>query len=356
MQRHLRSWGNGTVKYTNLGSAVIAVVVMASSATAFAQRSMGPAEVQKLKDEFSEVHCRSTATQENSDDLASSKTKLSALRKQDWSAGNGFWVEETVGSIGLQGLSSVASVGDHRAQFLLSYLFLVPASAELFDVEPDEEFGLRLLRCASAGGLPLAQSTLGRAYLAGTWGIRKNSAEGLRLVRAAEAQGNAAAQFTLGAAYSNGEHGLRADAQKAVQLFRASAEQGNAGGQSALGVMYQTGSGGLAKDIRKARQLFESAAALGYGEAQARLGYLHQVGQGGLKQDERKAAELYTLAAKRGSSTAQTYLADMYERGAGGLPVSREEAIRLYRSAAAQGVQYAADQLVRLGATPSLNR
>ena len=174
-----------------------------------------------------------------------------------------------------------------------------------------------------------AQARLGRIYLNGWWGTKKDLTKALMWFQKAAAQGDDDAQQELGSMYANGV-GVPKNAAKAFEWYQKAADQGNELAQEEVGTRYYSGDG-VKKDKVKARIWWQKAAdetrkypngtrrSWGNAYAQYSLGLLYQHGEG-VPKDEARAFELYKKAAVNGLSpvpAAQLELGRMYLSGSG---------------------------------------
>lgn len=97
------------------------------------------------------------------------------------------------------------------------------------------------LQKKAAQGDPLAQYSLGKAYLAGQE-VDKDFDKALPLLTKAAEQGHAEAQFSLANMYYNG-YGVQPDRAEALKWYLKSAEQGHVVAQSNVAYFYRAGWG-----------------------------------------------------------------------------------------------------------------
>lgn len=71
-------------------------------------------------------------------------------------------------------------------------------------VKKDQKLAAKWLQEAANGGLTIAQSSIGRAYLMGQLGIQKNGVEAVKWLRRAAEKGDAGAQINIGYCYDQG--------------------------------------------------------------------------------------------------------------------------------------------------------
>lgn len=250
---------------------------------------------------------------------------------------------------------------------------------------------------AAEQGHAAAQYSLGYMYERG-YGVPKDYSEAARWHHKAAEQGYATAQYKLGSMYENG-HGVPKDYSEAVKWYRKVAEQGdeNARGkirelevklstsaqtdmqavrdeikrlcdagnyqkclelcrkypddsnsQYYIGALYTEGKG-VTQDYSEAVKWFRKAAEQGYAAAQYCLGTMYYNGLG-VPEDYYESIKWYRKAAEQGYAWAQYCLGIIYEDGLG-VTKDFSEAVRWYRKAADQGMQYAINQLKKLGVT-----
>jgi TPR repeat protein len=280
------------------------------------------------------------------DPVSKARAALHALDPEELNVQEGaVLVAKVLAASSREGIIRLAADGDARAQFLAARAYYTGQSG--FPVDHVE--AVRLLKLASASGLPAAHSSLGLMYDNGFGGLPSDKVEAVRLYKLAAAGGNARGQVNLGVMYSTGSGGLMRDPTEAARLYSLAAARGSPAGQGNLGSLYYNGRGGLPKDEKQAERLFRLAAANGEAGAQANLGMMYEEGRASLGKNIEEAVRLYKLSAEQGNSAGQANLASAYEKGIGGVKKDLAEAIRLYRLAARQDSLWAQAQLKRLG-------
>jgi TPR repeat protein len=179
---------------------------------------------------------------------------------------------------------------------------------------------------------------------------------GLAELQARAESGEAIAQFLLGRAYLLGTDGLKKDEPAAAVWLRKAAEQGQTNSETFLAWMYEEGRGGLAKDDAQAAAWYRKAADQGEPNAMRNLGLMCLDGRGGMSKDDAQGVSWFRKAAEKGDESAQNYLGLMYEKGRGGLTQDLNQAMYWYRKAADKGYASAQNNLavIYLGANPDL--
>ena len=216
-----------------------------------------------------------------------------------------------------------------------------------------------------------AAYNLGRAYHAGSHGIKKNAAKAFEHYQIGAEANYAKAQANLGYCYDTG-FGTERNLNDAINWYRASAEQGNRFGQLnyasklleealrlnnekklleardwylkvhyqdetlieaayGIGVTYTQLPTKTREDTRLAKRWFALAAAGNHTDAQFALGYLDEVAG-----DNKSAFNWYKISKEGGSVPAIFNLGRCYEYGMG-VAQSSELARKHYRLAAMSG-------------------
>jgi TPR repeat protein len=183
-----------------------------------------------------------------------------------------------------------------------------------------------------------------------------SASSGLAELQARAEKGEAVAQFLLGRAYLLGTDGLKKDEPAAAGWFRKAADQGQMNSETFLAWMYEEGHGGLAKDDTQAAYWYRKAADQGEANAMRNLGLMCLDGRGGMAKDDAQGVSWFRKAAEKGDESAQNYLGLMYEKGRGGLTQDVDQAMYWYRKAADKGYASAQNNLavIYLGSNPDL--
>ncbi len=194
---------------------------------------------------------------------------------------------------------------------------------------------------AAEKGYVTAQSQLGKNYLLGHLGIKKDESKALFWYLKAAEQGDETSHNHLAYMYLNG-CGVEVDNEKAAFWIKEAAELGNAESQRNLGVMYKDGQG-LKQSDKKAIFWYQKAAEQDDSEAQAYLAESYYTGFG-VEQDYAKAVYWYEKAAEQGHTQVQNRLGYCYKDGVG-VERNYEQSIFWFRSAIEQNIVGAYDSL-----------
>lgn len=188
------------------------------------------------------------------------------------------------------------------------------------------------LQSQAAGGDPLAQLKLARAYERGE-GVSENKEMAAAWYRKAAEQGNAEAQNSLGALYLVGD-GVEQDKQEAVKWFHKSARQGNANAMFSLGAAYYNGDGvkiddslsyawftlakeaGSQKGAEAVQRADSEIKARTITESFKRIAEIYEGGEY-LPENQTEAARWWLKAAERGDQDAEIATALKFFNGQG---------------------------------------
>jgi len=167
----------------------------------------------------------------------------------------------------------------------------------------------------SAGkGDAAAQCQVGRWFMSGLCGMKKDVRISLVWFYRAAKKGNADAQCRIGYAYYFGK-GVENDYAKAAEWFAKAAEQGLTDAQLFLGTCYKNGLG-VGKSLEKAFELY-SKAAEDQREAKFWLGWYFWKGVGGVEANAETAFEWFVKAAEDGHARSMNNVGWFYRKGIG---------------------------------------
>ena len=116
----------------------------------------------------------------------------------------------------------------------------------------------------------VAQSLLGRLYIAGAGSLPKDTGQGLYWLRVAASQGSATSQETIGEIFHYGI-GIVRDFERAAYWYRQAAENGRPSAQEYLGLFYSGGLGGIKHDCGMALNWYGRALAGGYSSVERNI-------------------------------------------------------------------------------------
>jgi len=187
---------------------------------------------------------------------------------------------------------------------------------------------LKWLTLGAANGDPESALRLGKAYIGGGYGLKKDPKEGEKYLLQAARDGSAAASTKLGLMYLKGDS-VSKDEAKGMLLLQGAAVNRNAEAQRYLEANVKKTDWERVSKI----QWVLAAAEQGDAEAQARLGVLYSSSP---ESNYQEALAWYKKAASRGSTRAMVDIGDMYKRGEGVL-ANLQEAFNWYSKAAEMG-------------------
>jgi len=240
-----------------------------------------------------------------------------------------------------------------EAVFLMGKMYLDGAGG----VKKDVAEAIKRFKQAAVKGHVEAQYLLGVIYAEGE-GVEKDNAAAAKwwemaakqghlkaknalkmgqVLKAAES-GDAEAQYKLAGFYEEG-NGFPKDAVKAFAWYKRSAEQGSAKAQFKTGENLVLGSG-TSKSLEQAAKWYQRAAVAGHNVARYKLGVMYENGKG-VKRDYGAAVKLYSEAAQEGNVEAQYRLGVLKSCGKG-TKKSYSEAVKWWQAAAKKGNAMAA--------------
>ena len=218
-------------------------------------------------------------------------------------------------------LLSLAAGGDTNAQLALGIYCL-----DGYNIN-----GKRVLKWLTLGASNAdAESAfrLGKAYIGGGWGIKKDPKEGEKYLLQAARDGSAAASTKLGLMYLKGDS-FSKDEAKGMLFLQEAAANGDVEAQEYLKESAKKTEWDKVSKI----QWVLAAAEQGDTEAQARLGVLYSSSP---ESNYQEALAWYKKAASQGNTRAMVDIGDMYKRGKG-VPANIQEAYNWYSKAAELG-------------------
>ena len=230
--------------------------------------------------------------------------------------------------VDLEKIKALADKGDPTGLFALGAAYLFG-----WNVDHDEEKGIKLLEAASEAGQPNAMTMLVHLFMTQDYFMDPKKAVEYS-IKGSDA-GISDAQLFLGTAYLDGFE-VERDYFKAAELFRKAAKQGNHEARNSLAYLYQEGLG-VEKDETKAFRLYKNAAAAGNMNAQYQTGAFYEGGIG-VKRDLGKAIEWYTKAAEQGDTFAMERLGVVYYCGSEEFPQDPELSFKWFLDAALGGM------------------
>lgn len=152
------------------------------------------------------------------------------------------------------------------------------------------------------------------------WGCRADAAKAYQFYRQAASKSHPGAMLRLGRACLAGDWGLGKRYREGVKWLKRAAEAADPQYNSApyeLGLLHETGFGDdVFPDPSYAAQLFTKSADLGHAEASYRLGDAYEHGKLNCPRDPALSVHFYTCAAQRGHPLAMMALCAWYLVGA----------------------------------------
>ncbi len=185
-----------------------------------------------------------------------------------------------------------------------------------------------------------AQERLGKVYLCGLYGVRKNDSKARHWLERAVAKGRTELICCLAHMVGFG-HGGKKDLPRVVELLEAGARQEDPASLFVLGDLCLSGNFSLVrKDVVRARVLFEKALATGYNRAVVPLGRMLFDGIGGQEESARARTLIQNLCA-RNDQFGQLFMGDLYFWGIHVPQQNIQVAKNWYEKSARQGNDYA---------------
>lgn len=174
---------------------------------------------------------------------------------------------------------------------------------------------------------------LGKAYLKGKDGAKKNDNEAFRWLKKAAEAGNANAMAWLGNCYYEGT-GTTVDYERCYYWDKKSADLGDAHGLARLGACYEEGVY-VNQDFSRSFELYKKSAGMGDAMGQERLGnaYLHGLGT---QADPYKGLEWLNKSVAQNCPEAIFDLAMCYLTGTG-VTMDKNKAFELLTKASSLG-------------------
>ncbi len=233
-------------------------------------------------------------------------------------------------------LQKEAQRGDPTALRLLAFAYQEGRGVPL-----DHAAAIEWHRKAAKQGEAASQAALGRYFITGMGGTKKQPYRGLYWLRRAAQAGNPDGQALLGVSYLHGigRKLLRANPEKAEKWLKAASDQGVAQAEYDLATFYYG-----REDYVQTLAWLEKAAAQDHPQAHTLLSTLYQEGYG-VAVDEAESVRLLRRAAVLGDPVAQTYLGVALREGSR-MKSNARESFEWFEKAAAQGYT---DGLVNLG-------
>lgn len=151
------------------------------------------------------------------------------------------------------------------------------------------------------------------------------------------------AAMTLGKIYMAGGTGVKRDPVEARRWFSRASDFGYVPATHLLGQIYEYGYAGE-KNLSKAAGYFKKAGTMGYAPSMYELGELYLSGGDGLPADPKTGAQWIMEAAKRGHADALYAIGNMYDLG-DVLPHDPQKAVVYYKEAALKGQADAEDAI-----------
>ena len=218
-------------------------------------------------------------------------------------------------------LLSLAAGGDTNAQLALGVYCLDGYNINYKRV-------LKWLTLGASNADAESAFRLGKTYIGGGWGIKKDPKEGEKYLLQAARDGSAAASTKLGLMYLKGDS-VSKDEAKGMLLLQGAAVNGNAEAKRYLKENTKKTDWERVSKI----QWVLAAAEQGDVEAQARLGAIYSSSQ---QANYQEALEWYKKAASQGNTRAMVDIGDLYKRGIG-VVANLQEAFNWYSKAAEIG-------------------
>eukprot|EP00835_Amoeboradix_gromovi_P000625 NODE_23_length_38171_cov_0.318108.p1 type:complete len:1187 gc:universal NODE_23_length_38171_cov_0.318108:3154-6714(+) len=212
-----------------------------------------------------------------------------------------------------------ADNGDSDAMFELAKRYASTKS------ECDMSKAVDYLSKASKLGHEEASVALGKVYLRGEGGIKRDVNKAISYLRVA--QRNPSALNALGRCYE-----LRKQYGEAFKCFITASEFGHASSLLNVGLCYSSGRG-VEQDCKSAKSYFEYAAELGNGLAHKILGTAYLNGDLGLQKDYLKGFQHFQSSLQCGCPDSHINIAECYQNGVG-VDQSNELAFEHYKLAA----------------------
>ncbi len=180
-----------------------------------------------------------------------------------------------------------------------------------------------------------AMCDLGKAYLKGKDGAKKNGNEAFRWLKKAAEAGNANAMAWLGDCYEGG-HGTPQDYRQAYYWDKKSADLGDAYGLNNLGTFYEDGRGGIVSvDYSRSFELYKRSAEKGDPVGQMDLGNAYIDGFG-TQADPNKGIEWLNKSVAQNCPEAIYALAACYMNGRG-VTMDKNKAFELLTKSSSLG-------------------
>ena len=218
-------------------------------------------------------------------------------------------------------LLSLAGGGDTNAQLALGVYCLDGYNINYKRV-------LKWLTLGASNADAESAFRLGKAYIGGGWGIKKDPKEGEKYLLQAARDGSAAASTKLGLMYLKGDS-VSKDQAKGMLFLQEAAVNGNVEAQEYLKERAKKTDWESVSKI----QWVLAAAEQGDADAQTRLGVLYSSSP---ESNYQEALAWYKKAASQGNTRAMVDIGDMYKRGKGVL-ANLQEAFNWYSKAAEMG-------------------
>ena len=224
-------------------------------------------------------------------------------------------------------LQKEAQRGDPTALSLLAFAYQEGRGVPL-----DHAAAIEWHRKAAKQGEAASQAALGRYFITGMGGTKKQPYRGLYWLRRAAQAGNPDGQALLGVSYLHGigRNLLRSDPEKAEKWLKAASDQGVAQAEYDLATFYYG-----REDYAQTLEWLEKAAAQDHPQAHTLLSTLYQEGYG-VAVDEAESVRLLRRAAVLGDPVAQTDIGVALREGSR-LAQNARESFEWFEKAAAQG-------------------
>jgi TPR repeat protein len=218
-------------------------------------------------------------------------------------------------------LLSLAAAGDTNAQLALGIFCMDGYNINYRRV-------LKWLTLGASNADPESALRLGKAYIGGDYGLKKDPKDGEKYLLQAARNGSGAASTKLGLMYLKGDSVSKDDA-KGMSFLQEAAVNGNVEAQQYLKESAKKTDWERVSKI----QWVLAAAEQGDVEAQARLGVIYSSSP---ESNYEEALAWYKKAASQGNTRAMVDIGDMYKRGKG-VVANLQEAFNWYSKAAEIG-------------------